>query len=125
MSNASVPSPRNEREVARAWSAALRQAVALRAAQRYESRLLVGPGVRSVAIELCPLIAAPNGLESPVTLRAIATLVTLAHPVTLALMLAGVLDAPAGQREKKPPQRGGAEAEAWLRRQLGTLEVKK
>ena len=120
MDNASVPSPRNEREGARAWIAALRQAVALRTAQRYESPLLAGPRVRAVMAEICPLLAAPEGIESPVTLRAIAAGVTLIHPAALTLILAGALDAPAARRRQQAWQ--AADREAWLRRQLGTLE---
>lgn len=120
MDNASVPLPATDKEVARAWIAALRQAVALRVAQRYESPLLAGPRVRAVMAELCPLLADPVSSVSPVTLRAIAAGVSIIHPAALTLILAGALDAPAARRRQQAWQ--AADREAWLRRQLGTLE---
>ena len=122
MDNASVPSPLNEREVARKWIAALRQATALRTTQRYEYELLVGPPrIRAVMAELAPLLAAPEGIKSPVTLRAIAAGVSIIHPAALTLIVAGALDGPAARRRQQAWQT--ADREAWLRRQLGTLEV--
>ena len=120
MDNASVPSAPNEKEVARAWIAALRQATALRTTQRYEYELLVGPRIRAVMAELAPLLAAPEGIESPVTLRAIAAGVSIIHPAALTLIVAGALDGPAARRRQQAWQ--AADREAWLRRQLGTLE---
>ena len=120
MDNASVPSPRNEREVARAWIAALNQATALRTAQRYEYELLAGPRIRGVMTEICPLLAT-DGIESPLTLRAIAAGVSIIHPAALALLLAGADLATPQQRRGRTTQQA-AQAEAWLRRQLGTLE---
>jgi hypothetical protein len=70
--------------------------------------------------KLCPLLAGPDGIESPVTLRAIAAGVSIIHPAALTLIVAGVLDAPATRRRQQAWQ--AADAEAWLRRQLGTLE---
>jgi hypothetical protein len=120
MDNASVPSAHPEREVARAWIAALRQAVALRIGQQYASPLLVGPRIRTVMTELCPLLAT-EGIESPLTLRAIAAGVSIIHPAALTLLLAGAdLATPAQRRGRKAQQ--AAQAEAWLRRQLGALE---
>jgi hypothetical protein len=120
MDTASVPLPGNNKEVARAWIAALRQATALRAAQRYEYPLVAGPRIRAAMTELCPLLAT-EGIESPLALRAIAAGVSIIHPAALALLLAGAdLTAPERRRGRKAQQ--AAQAEAWLRRQLSTLE---
>jgi hypothetical protein len=70
--------------------------------------------------EICPLFADPEGIESPVTLRAIAAGVSIIHPAALTLIVAGALDGPAARRRQQAWQT--ADREAWLRRQLGTLE---
>ena len=70
--------------------------------------------------ELCPLLAAPDGIERPVTLRTIAAGVTLIRPAALTLILAGALDTPAARRRQQAWQT--ADAETWRRRQLGALE---
>lgn len=120
MSTASLPPNADEKEVACAWIAALRQATALRAAQRYEYELLAGPRIRGAMARLCPLLAT-NGIESPLTLRAIAAGVSIIHPAAIALLLAGAdLATPERRRGRKAQQ--AAQAEAWLRRQLGALE---
>jgi hypothetical protein len=120
MDTPSVAPSGPEKEVARAWIAALRQATALRAAQRYEYPLVVGPRILTAMTELCPLLAT-EGIESPLTLRAIAAGVSIIHPAALALLLAGAdLATPERRRGRKAQQ--AAQAEAWLRRQLGTLE---
>lgn len=108
-----------EKEVARAWIVALQQASALRAAQRYDYQLLTGPRIRTAMAELCPLLAVRGGIDNPVALRALAAGVTLIQPTALLLMLAGMARAP-GRRARAAAH--AAQMEAWLRRQLGTLE---
>lgn len=75
--------------VAEGWIACLEQAVLARREQLYAYPFKTADEVRDLAIRIGPL-AGEHGLESPVTYRAVAALVTICHPVVLALMLAGV-----------------------------------
>jgi hypothetical protein len=103
-----------------AWVTALQHAVTLRTVQDYPAPLLAGARVRPVMAGLCPLLAAP-GCDAPATLRAIAAAVTRLHPAALVLRLAGAdLERPVTPRARRT--RAAAEAEAWLRAQLDTLD---
>jgi hypothetical protein len=107
--------------MARAWITALRQATALRTAQRFEYHLLTGaPRIRTTMAPLAPMLAAPGGIESPVTLRALAAAVTAIDPATLLRLLAGLDRAPRDRRGRQAERQ--AVMETWLRRQLDTLE---
>jgi hypothetical protein len=70
--------------------------------------------------QLAPMLAAPGGIESPVTLRTLAAGVTLIHPATLLGLLAGMGRAPRDRQRRPVEQAAGMET--WLRRQLDTLE---
>ncbi|HUG35667.1 MAG TPA: hypothetical protein VML54_01885, partial [Candidatus Limnocylindrales bacterium] len=63
-------------------------------------RMTTAPEIKALAQQIGP-IAARFGIDSAVTARAVAALVTMCHPVVLACMLA---NAPMG-RDGVPPRR--------------------
>ena len=105
-----------DRLVAENWANALREALAARREQRYAYPLKTGPEARETAKRIGSL-AGEYGLDSPVTYRAVAALVTMCHPIVLALMVAGIRtkaemrrrrpSAKAGSRRQTVPRGGG------------------
>jgi hypothetical protein len=95
-----------DRVVAENWASALREALAARREQRYAYPLKTGPQARETAQRIGPL-AGEYGLDSPVTYRAVAALVTMCHPIVLALMVAGIRTK-AEMRRRRPGAKAGS-----------------
>jgi hypothetical protein len=95
-----------DRVVAENWATALREALAARREQRYAYPLKTGPQARETAQRIGPL-AGEYGLDSPVTYRAVAALVTMCHPIVLALMVAGIRTK-AEMRRRRPGAKAGS-----------------
>jgi hypothetical protein len=91
--------------VAENWATALREALAARREQRYAYPLKTGPQARETAQRIGPL-AGEYGLDSPVTYRAVAALVTMCHPIVLALMVAGIRTK--NEMRRRPGVKAGA-----------------
>lgn len=86
------------------WIGYLGEACSLRIHQQYEYRLLTAPEIRSAAKRIGPLLADPLGIDSAPVYRAVGALITMGHPVVLAMLLAGI--SPMGEVKARRRCRG-------------------